>query len=350
MASSLAVQKYDLIPAGVGDSVAQVDGLLARAREQIDMATSEGDVVSKGLIIASAMQHVRTMLPTEALELMSALEGSPLGFSSDVATKGQKTDLAVLRDCFIQASLVGARMVGGEVTIISRRPYLGRAFYERICRQVPGVSDLKVRETGVFKTDNPNVMRVAFRASWRQDGKLRRLDAEKTDEFDGRIRVTTKSNEKYQEGVEATVGKAARDFLKLVFEEMTGGRAPEIDEPEGNNTVTATATATAAEPEVTAEPDTETAAEQKATAEPEAVSENKSVQTSPPTTVLGSIQRLFAECVDRGKVFAVLRDIQNDADTTDQLYADAESLAFQRITELKEAEAKPAGQKRQTKK
>lgn len=320
MASSLAVQKYDLIPAGVGDAVAKVDGLLARAREQIDMATAEGDVVSKGLVIASAMQAVRTMLPTEALELMSALEGSPLGFSSDVSTRGQKTELAVLRDCFIQASLVGARMVGGEVTIISRRPYLGRAFYERICRQVPGVTDLKVRETGVYKTDNPNVMRVSFRASWRQGGKLRRLDAEKTDEFDGRIRVTTKSNDKYQEGVEATVGKAARDFLKLVYEEMTGGRAPEIDDEEGN---TITATATESDRDAVVEMEAESDTEQPVHGQ---------------TPALQSIRRLFDECDTPAKVFAVLRDIQADDDTSDQLYADAETLAHERIVDLKESE------------
>jgi hypothetical protein len=88
---------------------------------------------------AYAMQELRGLLTEEIMRPVMELQGNSLGYRSDkefkkeggVRVKGDGYDVNVVRDVFIYAIGIGARITGNEINIISGNCYPTKLFFSR---------------------------------------------------------------------------------------------------------------------------------------------------------------------------------------------------------------------------
>ena len=251
---------YALIPQTTGETVKKLDNTLTNYRSDMQMAIAEGDEMARGFIAAAAIQQLRQLMTPEAMKDVMALMNTPIGFMTDrddskprfnKKTKSYDTPTPykaeVVRDCVIEGLLKGARPVNNEINIISGRCYLAKSFYERMVKSVEGVTNFSY-QIGVPSRAQGGALVVA-KASWKLDGQQQTLQCLQTADGDFRIPVKTYETD----SADMIRGKATRKFLCAVYEQMTGQRLEEFDEPVADDPTTIDGEATV----VTEEPDQE---------------------------------------------------------------------------------------------
>lgn len=189
------------------------------------------------LTLAIAMNGLRDLLTPEVMAPIMALMNSPLGFLTDRTGrpdwKGNVKDpytVDEVRDCIIEGTLRGFRVVGNEMNIIAGRFYGAKAGFQRKVRTYPGLTEF------VDVYDIPRALGdkgaiVKCRASWLLNGKPDSIEREFPIKGDSYA------------GTDSYLGKATRKLLSAVFEKITGQSIPEGDpsdisetEPEKNVT------------------------------------------------------------------------------------------------------------------
>jgi hypothetical protein len=162
---------------------------------------------------AQTMNELRASISSEMIkEVFVPLQNSALGFRTDNAA-GYPVE--VVKDCIIEAALRGVRPVGNQFNIISGRCYITKEGYEYKLKNLQGLANLKT-DYSVPKMLNGGAV-VDCKATWTYQGK----EDSKTAEIP--IRVNNGM------GVDAILGKAARKFLKRVWEQITGCNEPDGD-------------------------------------------------------------------------------------------------------------------------
>jgi hypothetical protein len=182
---------------------------------------------TRGLTLAKAMKQLRELVNDEFMRDIMELCDSPLGFKTDRAEKGQKYDVATVKDAVIHCLLRGGSVVGNEFNIISGRCYLTKEFYERQVRGL--VHDLRVIEHVPHSTGGGAL--VGMEATWVHAGRRDSLKCLKTDAGDARIAVRVNSGM----GVDAILGKAYRKLYARIYRRVTGSswlEAEAADEPD----------------------------------------------------------------------------------------------------------------------
>lgn len=200
-------QQSQSLPVKIDPSVIEVLDTTAQALtlESIDEIVGS---FSKSLTLAGHLKRFRQALTPDVVGVLMELQGTALGFRTDKDPQGYAAD--VVRDCAIEASMYGARMVGGEVTIIAGKAYLSKPYFERRLAELPGLTDLKVN-FGVPRGANGGAV-VPSRADWVFNGKADSIDAE----------IPVRMNSSM--GADAALGKATRKLLARVLQRVTGSK------------------------------------------------------------------------------------------------------------------------------
>lgn len=206
-----------------GLQLASRDGIRAVAVQakqfQTEIAKCE-DRYEKGLLIAEAMNALRTSMTETVVAPLVALQGSGLGFRTDKDKDGGY-GWETVRDCTIEAWLRGFYHVGNEFNVISGRFYGAKAGFERLVRTYPGVTNLQLH------VGNPEIVSgtafVAAVAAWNLDGKEDVLELVKHKlasggELDERIAVRINAGM----GHDAILGKAYRKLYAAIYTRLTG--------------------------------------------------------------------------------------------------------------------------------
>ena len=76
----------------------------------------------KAHLVASAIEHLKTMLTPEYMKPIMALQGNKLGFRTDKDKVGGY-DMTVVKNCLIEAVLVGLQPTGNQFNIIAGNMY-----------------------------------------------------------------------------------------------------------------------------------------------------------------------------------------------------------------------------------
>lgn len=139
------------------------------------------------------------------------LAGRRLGFRTD-----KDYPLAVVKECFIDATLRGLPSVGNCWNIIAGNSYVTKeGFWYLLKNRIPELTDIKI-DLGVPTMKNGGAV-VTAGAKWRLEGKEDSLTAEIP------IRVNKMM------GTDAILGKAERKLLARVYTQITGTNLGEGD-------------------------------------------------------------------------------------------------------------------------
>ena len=184
------------------------------------LAETEGRI-SRAMVLADGLERLRSAMDKTVMQRVMRLQGTKLGFRTDRDGKdkdGKDKDTypeSVVRDCLIEALLRGVYPVGNEFNIIAGQCYITREGYERLVREIEGLTDLKIAPGIPVQHNGQTVVRVA--ANWRLNGIPDQLvDGEGKP---GRV-FSVRVNEKM--GADGIVGKAIRKTLKAIYEQATG--------------------------------------------------------------------------------------------------------------------------------
>lgn len=211
------IEKIGGIPV---DAIDQMEAVVAEyGIEQI--TTSKGNTFGPMLRMAEGIVRLRELMTPDVMKAVMVLQGSQLGFLTDKDRDGGY-DLQAVRDVFIEATLMGARPIGNEFNIISRKAYLTLPHFRRKIREFPGLTDLKTSwGLKAAEVKSGTSIDVPYVVTWKLSGNPMRIE--------GTIPVRVNSGM----GADAVLGKTHRKVLNLVWQRVTGS---EHTLPEGDVT------------------------------------------------------------------------------------------------------------------
>jgi len=185
----------------------------------------------RAMIMAKGVHIFREMLTDGIMAEIMSLMNNPLGFQTDRGPgKPNKTpyDVDLVRDVMVSAFLQGAFPVGNEIAILFGQCFLQKAYWSRMVREIPGISDLRVVVGTPIVREGKATVRVA--CSW----KLAGIPNELRDQ-EGKPGIVFSTILNSQGPVDnACQGKAERQALKRVCELIRGSvqtADPEEEEP-----------------------------------------------------------------------------------------------------------------------
>jgi len=185
---------------------------------------SNAEVFKPALMLAEGMTILREQLTPDVMKRIDELQGNRLGFRTD-KRPGERYPPAVVKDCFIEATLMGLRPIGNEFNIISSSPYVTREGLSRLLRDYPGLTDLEIKLD--IKAMREGRAVVFFTASWLLKGSAMELSGEIP------VRVNAKM------GIDAVLGKADRKAKYRIYNRITGSRHSMIAEGDADDAIPA---------------------------------------------------------------------------------------------------------------
>lgn len=169
---------------------------------------------------SAAVQALRLELAkSEALDAIMALQGSPLGFRTDLDSQGRSYPREVVADVTIWATALGASMTGNQVNIISGRGYLTKEYYQ--------MATDTLQQSGVIEslTIDYSVPKSVGDGAITEVTVGLKLKGQKAIEHHMTVPVRVNKGQ----GVDAILGKVERRARRWAFERATGAVLPDGD-------------------------------------------------------------------------------------------------------------------------
>ena len=198
--------------------IQKLDKIAADAVAVLGMGSS----FEQALTLADAMQSLRAAITPAMMERFMGLQNTKLGFKTDrdPHVKNRRTSEynvpygpEVVKDCVIEATLRGVKVIGNQFNIISSGCYITQEGYAWKLKQIAELSDLQIN-LGVPKISSGGAI-VECDATWSYKGSSASMKAT----------IAAKGDD--YAGSDSYVGKATRKFLKRIFERITGSNEPE---------------------------------------------------------------------------------------------------------------------------
>lgn len=211
--SSIIIKpKFQDIAKKLDESVASVFG----------SKTLEG--FERAYLIAEAIGVLKDLLTPEYMAPIMALQGNRLGFKTDKdldkdGKKGKGYEEDIVKNCLIEAVLMGVKPVGNQFNIISGNAYITKEGFGFLLKNIPNLSYDIV----------PGIPRIAAdgtRAAVPTSFQWAFINSDKkpfTKAFD----IPVKKNQ-YQ-GDDALLGKATRKARAWLYNTITGSEIPDGD-------------------------------------------------------------------------------------------------------------------------
>ena len=186
--------------------------------------------------LARGMTRLRDLITPEVMQEILPLMNSPLGFDTDKNPAKDATATPypehIVKDCFMVATLKGARPVGNEFNIIASSAYLTKAAYKRFILEFEGLTEFRP-EYGLPRMSDGSAV-VPCKATWKLNGQPQSLA------MDIPVRLNRGM------GADAAYGKAERKWHYRIHCLLTGTEhddVEDLDEPpnKGAGVINATA-------------------------------------------------------------------------------------------------------------
>lgn len=179
--------------------------------------------IERAVVLAKSIDALRRSLTPERMAPIMALQNTPLGFRTDKPDGGYPVE--VVKECVIEACIIGVDVVGNQFNIIARRCYVTREGMSKLCRDFQGLTDLRI-EMGVPVGKGDGSI-VPCETSWMLNGVR--------DELKGNIPVRVNVGM----GADAILGKADRKIKARIYSRITGSEFThegEVDDAEPKST------------------------------------------------------------------------------------------------------------------
>lgn len=205
-------------------------------------ALAQMEEFEQSLTLAAAMRKLDGLITAEMMNDVMMLMNSPLGFMTDrVPPRDTPYEVAIVKQCFIEATLRGARTVGNEWNVISGKAYLTRAYFERALKELPELRKLMITPGVPVMRDGGAI--VKMKATWVYQGHLGSMERD----------IPVKINAGM--GCDAILGKADRKFRAAIMRQLTGtdwGEDQDDAPPAAPNVIETTAVRSDTKPAETA--------------------------------------------------------------------------------------------------
>ncbi len=181
----------------------------------------------RAFLIARATADLKAMLTDEYMTPIMQLQGSRLGFKTDLDKKGGYP-MDVVRNCLIEAVLTGVQPFGNQFNIIAGNCYITKEGFGYLLPRFPGLTDYEIIP-GLPRV-NPDKTGAAMKASvsWTFNG------VQHTKELDIPVKMDQYTS------VDSIIGKGTRKARAWLFNRLSGmeiGDGDAADMESGKTTI-----------------------------------------------------------------------------------------------------------------
>lgn len=185
------------------------------ACKQCSLTTLAGiSTMKRTMVLAKGMQTLRKHMTGEMMKDIAGLANTKIGFKTDAQSRGRDYTHEEMRDVIIEAMLRGASVIGNEFNIISGGCYLTKEYFERVLREHPDITNLRVQEGIPVMNQSQTYAMVPMRATWEVSGNKDELICE------GDYRIAVRVNKGAT--IDQLLGKAKRKLLARIYARVTG--------------------------------------------------------------------------------------------------------------------------------
>lgn len=124
--------------------------------------------MEKSFVMAAAIRTMQTMLTPEVMQDVMALQGSRLGFRTD-QDKGGGYGLPIVKNCCIEALLLGVELVGNQFNIIAGNMYITREGFTHLLKNIPTLN-YELTYTNITQSEDKSFGSVDVRIDWNING------------------------------------------------------------------------------------------------------------------------------------------------------------------------------------
>lgn len=162
----------------------------------------------KAFMVSSAIGKLKTLITADYMRPIMDLQGNRLGFKTDKDKEGGYP-IEVVKNCLIEAVLLGVQPTGNQFNIIATNTYITKEGYQHLLKRIPGLIYDITFELPRMNADKSSAAIVA-KIHWEYNGET------KDKSMDLPIKVNA-----YM-GTDAVIGKATRKARKWLHEKITG--------------------------------------------------------------------------------------------------------------------------------
>lgn len=167
----------------------------------------------KAYMIANAVQELKTLLTPEYMKPIMALQGNKLGFKTDRDKDGGYPE-EVVKNCLIEAVLMGVQPFGNQFNIIAGNSYITKEGFGFLLSKVQGLS---YKITPQLPRVGEKSAAVVMKIQWTIGGQSNEQ------EIDFPIKVNSFM------GADGVIGKATRKARAWLFYTVTGSEISDGD-------------------------------------------------------------------------------------------------------------------------
>lgn len=177
----------------------------------------------KAFVMSSAIDIIKAQLSDEYMKPIMALQGSSLGFKTDLDTvkekdangkwvtrKGDGYPMDIVRECLIDATFRGLEVTGNQFNIIGGVMYPTREGFGALLDKMPGLKK-NFTYTNISQPAGQKVAYVKVRIDWQFEGES---------PLKQEIEFPIKSNE--YTSYDALIGKAERKAKRWLYNTIKG--------------------------------------------------------------------------------------------------------------------------------
>lgn len=167
----------------------------------------------KAFVVASAIDELKKLLTPEYMKPIMAMQGNRLGFKTD-RDKDNGYPESVVKNCLIEAVLMGLQPTGNQFNIIAGNTYATKEGCGELLKHIEGLTYKITFELPRINADKSSAA-ISANITYEKDGK-------KGSET---LQIPVKMNSMM--GTDAVIGKATRKARKWLYDTLTGSELPE---------------------------------------------------------------------------------------------------------------------------
>lgn len=170
----------------------------------------------KAFKVSTAIGVLTSLLTPEYMAPIMNLQGNRLGFRTDQDNNNGYPE-PVVKNCLIEAVLMGVQPVGNQFNIIAGNTYITKEGFGYLLKKIPGLNYKLVPDLPRINNANTSAA-IVVNIYWTLNGS-----EEKHQALEIPIRVNARM------GTDAIIGKATRKARAWLFERITGNEVSDGD-------------------------------------------------------------------------------------------------------------------------
>ncbi len=229
MAGAITLQplkKQNRMATNVNNQLQIKEDVIQKLNDNVFSVLGSNNLVGfeKAFLIATAAGELKKLLTPEYMKPIMELQGNKLGFKTD---KDNATGYpeAVVKNCLIEAVLMGVQPFGNQFNIIAGNCYITKEGFGYLLSKFPGLHYKIIPQLPRIKEQSAAVV---MDITWTLNGVTQK------EQLDIPVKVNN-----YM-GTDAVIGKATRKARAWLYSTITGTEMPEGDVQDADATVVGT--------------------------------------------------------------------------------------------------------------